>query len=178
MERPQRYSEEELIEGLKNKNRWAYNYLYENYSAALYGIILSIVPQRENANDVLQDVFVKIWNNIQQYDASRSRLYTWMVNIARNQAVDKLRMDNTLTRRQNKEFEQAETARSTQELFVDGIGLTKLVGDLERDQREVIDLLYYKGYSQSEAAEKLNIPLGTVKSRVRLAISKLRKNFS
>jgi RNA polymerase sigma factor (sigma-70 family) len=173
-----KYSEEFLCSGLRSKSKTAFEYLYDNYSAALYGIVFNILHQEEASNDALQEVFVKIWNNFDSYDAQRSRLYTWMANIARNHAIDKLRSktfkgENSL--KTDKEFVNNTTVISQ---FVDGIGLKKLVDDLEEEQKAIIDLLYYKGFTQSEAAEELSIPLGTVKSRARLAMNKLRKYFT
>ena len=76
--------ETELVMLLKQKSKVAFNYLYDNYSRALYGIILKIVETEEVAEDILQDVFVKIWNRIDSYDASKGKLFTWLLNVARN----------------------------------------------------------------------------------------------
>ncbi len=172
-----KYNEEVLIAELKTKSRKAFDYLYDNYSPALYGVIKNIVRDEQTANDVLQEVFIKIWNGIAGYEPARARLYTWMINIARNQAIDKLRSGNTLSRKENKDFIRTENENSKQTPFVEGIGLRGLVDELEEEQKQIIELLYYRGYTQSEAAETLQIPLGTVKSRVRLAMVKLRKFF-
>ena len=85
------YSEEELIVLLQEKNETGFHYLYDHYSGALYGIILRIVQSKEYTEEVIQDVFVKIWNSIHQYDASKGRFYTWILNIARNTAIDYLK---------------------------------------------------------------------------------------
>ena len=82
------FTEEELVSLLKNKDANAYNVLYDNYSSALYGIVSRIIPAEEIAQDLLQDVFIKIWKNIEKYDTSKGRLFTWMLNIARNSAID------------------------------------------------------------------------------------------
>ena len=76
---------------LKQRRESAFNYLYDNYSAALYSVIISIVPDRELSNDILQEVFVKIWRQIETYDVTKGRLFTWMLNIARNASIDALR---------------------------------------------------------------------------------------
>src|SRR5206468_3616525 len=85
------YSEEELVLLLQQQSRQAFNYLYRQYSAVLYGVIYKVITDEQTSQDVLQDVFIKIWNNISQYNAQKGRLYTWMLNIARNAAIDKLR---------------------------------------------------------------------------------------
>lgn len=174
-----KYSEEELYSELKGRSRLAFEYLYDNYSPALYGVIFNIVRSEETANDVLQEAFVKIWNNIAQYDPAKAKLYTWMINVARNVAIDKLRSKQEKADRilkNDKEFIYQNNSAS--HTFIDGIGVGKLVENLDEEQKQIIDFLYFKGYTQSETAEELGIPLGTVKSRVRLAITKLRKHFS
>ncbi|MEP6628752.1 MAG: sigma-70 family RNA polymerase sigma factor, partial [Ginsengibacter sp.] len=86
-----KYSEEELIELLRNGDQSAFSYLYDNYSGALYNIIYKMLEQTELAEDVLQEAFVKIWNNFSSYDSSKGRLFTWMVNITRNLTIDTIR---------------------------------------------------------------------------------------
>ena len=86
-------NESELLELLRRQDRKAFNYLYDNYSDALYGVILKVVRTEETAQDLLQEIFVKIWKNIAQYDSSKGRLFTWMLNIARNTSIDYLRVN-------------------------------------------------------------------------------------
>ena len=156
------------------------SFLYDNYSAALFGVIIRIVESQENAEDVLQEVFVKIWKNISSYDSSKGKLYTWLINIARNTAIDSLRVkghkiksqiqsiDNSV-RRINKQYSTS--------IQPDHIGLKTLVNKMKPEYKQLIDKLYFEGYTQEEAAEELNIPLGTVKTRARAAISQLREFF-
>lgn len=178
MDKAQKYTEEFLYSALRSKSKTAFEYLYDNYSPALYGVIFNILHNEEASNDALQEVFVKIWNNFDSYDPNRSRLYTWMMNIARNHSIDKLRskaMKGDRELKADKEFIRTNNAVSSP--FTDGIGLKKLVDDLEKEQKDIIELLYFQGFTQSEAADELSIPLGTVKSRARLAMNKLRKHF-
>lgn len=178
MNQPATYTEEVLIAEVKGKSRKAFEYLYENYSPALYGVIFNVLRNEEASNDALQEVFVKIWSNIQNYDPGKAKLYTWMLNIARNHAIDKLRskaMKTDKELRNDRTF--VEHINGNTSTYVDGIGLQKLVDGLDTEQRQIIDYIYFQGYTQAEAAEELNIPLGTVKSRVRLAVNKLRKHF-
>ncbi|MGB0167441.1 MAG: RNA polymerase sigma factor, partial [Luteibaculum sp.] len=86
-----KYSEEELVDGLMRQDLHFFDYLYENYSATLFGVILKIVNNTEQAEDLTQEVFVKIWSKISFYDPSKGRIYTWMLNLARNKAIDALR---------------------------------------------------------------------------------------
>lgn len=171
------YSEEELIVLLKEKNETGFHYLYDHYSGALYGIILRIVQSKEYTEEVIQDVFVKIWNSIHQYDSSKGRFYTWIINIARNTAIDYLKskgFQNELKNQPLPDFVYNTTELSTVNNSSDYIGFTNVLEGLETDKQELIDLAYYQGYTQHEISEKLKIPLGTVKTKMRNALMKLR----
>jgi len=153
-----------------------FHYLYENYSAALYGVIVRIVSSKEGAEEVIQDTFVKIWNSIAQYDSSKGRFYTWMLNIARNTALDYIKsksFQNELKNQTLPDFVYNDAALSVSD-NQDYIGFSKILDNLEDDKKELIDLAYYKGFSQSEISEKLKIPLGTVKTKMRNALMKLK----
>ena len=173
-------SEEELVARLQRNDRVAYEYLYDNYSAALYGVIHRIVLNDETANDVLQDAFVKIWNGISSYDAKKGKLFTWMLNISRNMAIDKTRSKdfNNSQKNQSTEIVVNQMGRlKTDDLKPEHIGLAELIEKLDPNEKFLIDLMYFKGYTQSEIAEEYNIPLGTVKTRLRSATMNLRKIF-
>ena len=170
------YSEEDLIVLLKQKNETAFNYLYDHYSGALYGVVLRIVSSKEYTEEVIQDVFVKIWNGITQYDESKGRLYTWMINIARNTAIDYLKsksFQNQLKNQSVSDFVYA-IKEESQMNESDFIGFSKVLDKLETDKRQLIVLAYYQGYTHVEISEKLNIPLGTVKTKIRSALLKLK----
>ena len=163
---------------MKAQDRDAFAYLYDHYSAALYGVVLRIVKQEDIAKEVLQDSFMKIWNNMGQYDATKSRLFTWMFNVSRNLAIDKLRSKEI--KRDLKTDAVSDSVHSIERQYnsqqqVDTIGIDKLVDQLHKEQQLVIKLLYLQGYTQSEVAEEYGIPLGTVKTRHRLAMIHLRK---
>ncbi len=176
------YTEKELVSLLKKQERLALNYLYDNYSSVLYGFILNGVNNKENiAEDILQEVFIKIWKNIQNYDASRGRLYTWMLNIARNATIDFLRSKQNQKDRKNQTIDHSVNDINKIGKFeqkTDTIGLKQLVSNLPANHKEIIELVYFKGYTQDETSKELNIPLGTVKTRVRAAIGSLRTIFS
>lgn len=104
MEVVKKYSEPELVQLLRQRSQSAFGYLYDNYSGALLSIILNIVNEEELANDVLQEVFVKIWKQIESYDSSKGRLFTWMLNIARNASIDTVRSKSFQNSRQNREL--------------------------------------------------------------------------
>lgn len=170
-------SEENLIVGLNQKDLESLNYLYDHYSAALYGIVFRIVKNADVAEEVLQDVFLKIWDKIESYDSSKGKLFTWMLNIARNQAIDKTRSREMNKGRKTDDIDYLVNKIDNQESAeqkVDTIGLKELLNKLPEQQRFIVNQLYLEGYTQSEVAEEFNIPLGTVKTRLRLAMIELR----
>lgn len=180
-----KFSEDELIALLKNKEEKAFNYLYDNYSGALYGLILKVVVASEYAEEVIQDVFLKIWKNIDQYDASKGRLYTWMINIARNTALDFLKSKGYQNEQKNQSIDNfvhkddppllAGQVDETGIKRSDQIGMKNIIYSMKKEWQELIELAYFQGYSQTEIAAKLNIPIGTVKTRTRNALIELRK---
>lgn len=171
------YDEQQLVNLLKNKDTKAFDYLYSNYSGALYSIILQVLKDAELANDVLQEVFVNIWRKIEIYDPSRGRLFTWMLNIARNASIDTLRSKSYQNSQKNQSLsENVDWNRPVQttQPAVDNIGLKKVLEKLRDEYRVLIELAYFKGYTHEEIAELENIPLGTVKTRIRNALIQLR----
>ena len=173
-----KYSEEELVTLLRSQDQSAFSYLYDNYAAALNGIITRMVDDTQLSEDILQEAFLKIWNNFKQYDSSKGRLFTWMINITRNLTIDTLRSkgykkgkkisqdENSVITYQDKNF--------TSDRF-DTIGLRKQLQYLKPEQKVVIDMAYFSGYTQDEISKEMDIPLGTVKTRMRTAIIELRK---
>ncbi|MBA4138954.1 MAG: sigma-70 family RNA polymerase sigma factor [Segetibacter sp.] len=161
---------------LKQHQEPAFNYLYDHYSASLYSVILNIVPDKELANDVLQEVFVKIWRQIDTYDTTKGRLFTWMLNVARNASIDIVRSKNFQQSQQNRELTESvyEAGGSTQ-TDIDKIGLRKIVHKLKEDYKVLIELSYFQGYTQDEISKMLSIPLGTVKTRLRTALIQLKQ---
>jgi RNA polymerase sigma factor (sigma-70 family) len=152
-------------------------YLYDHYAAAINGVILRIVRKEEVAEEVLQDVFLKIWDKFGSYDSSKGKLFTWMVNIARNQAIDKTRSREIVKDKKTSGIENSVSKIDNNgfvEQRIEDIGVKDILKNLPEDQRFVVEHLYLKGYSQSELAEEFNIPLGTVKTRLRIAMQQLR----
>jgi RNA polymerase sigma factor (sigma-70 family) len=167
------YEEHELVASLRSKEEEAFSYLYEHYSGALYGVIKQIIGDVELSNDVLQETFVNIWRRMESYDESKGRLFTWMLNIARNAAIDKTR---------SKGFQQSqrqipldgEAIQPSVRPGIDDYGLKRLILKLKDEQRLLIDLSYFQGYTHEQIATALHIPLGTVKTRIRSALTQLR----
>jgi len=170
-----KYSEQELVALLKQRSDLAFSYLYDNYSGALFTVILNIVPDRDLAADVLQEVYVNIFRKIDSYDETKSRIYTWMLNIARNESIDTVRSKGYRNSQQNREVTDAvyEQAGSVSQ-NVDRIGLRKLLEKIKPEYRELIELSYFQGLTQDEIAKMQGIPLGTVKTRLRAALSQLK----
>jgi RNA polymerase sigma-70 factor (ECF subfamily) len=174
-------SEEELIRALRNREKIAVEALYDMYSSSLYGVISRIVIDTATAEDVLQDTFVKIWNSFTTYSSDKGRLFTWMVNIARNLAIDKIRSKDFKNQNKNQELENNVTFIDEQRNTVykpELLGIKELVDKLKPEQKSILDLVYFKGYTHVEAADELGVPLGTIKTRLRMAIVQLRKHFN
>ena len=174
------YTESELVFALNKHDNNAYNYLYMHYRGALYNIICQIISDTETANDVLQEVFITIWKNIEKYDSGKGRLFTWMLNIARNTAINKTRSKIYKSSLKNDTLDNyvdfVDKISSNQQ-NINLIGLRKEVHKLKEDYKIVLELSYYNGFTQDEIAKFLNIPLGTVKTRLRNAVLDLRKHF-
>lgn len=175
-------SEEDLVLALKKHDTIAIKALYDMYSGSLLGIITRIIQNHpEVCEDLLQDAFVKIWNSAESYDSSKGRLFTWMMNIARNLAIDKLRSKEFRNSAKNRDIENNVDFIDTQKKIsfnADTVGLKDLVTALKPEFNSVLDMVYFQGYTHVEAAEILNLPLGTVKTRIRMAIMELRKHFN
>lgn len=161
---------------LKQREQSAFSYLYDHYSGALYSIILNIVPDKDLASDVLQEVFIKIWKQIESYDNIKGRLFTWMLNVARNASIDAVRSKGYQKHQQNRELtENVFFAGGSTETNTDKIGLKKVVNSLKEDYKVLIILSYFEGFTQDEISKMLGIPLGTVKTRMRSALSQLKQ---
>ncbi|MBB2149643.1 RNA polymerase sigma factor [Pedobacter gandavensis] len=174
-------TEEQLVLALKAQDTNAMKALYDMYSASLFGVISRIVVHTEVAEDILQETFLKIWNSAGTYDVSKGRLFTWMMNIARNLAIDKLRSKDFKNASKNQDIENNVDfvdAQKETTFNADVIGLKDMVTALKPEFTNVLDMVYFKGYTHVEAAEELDLPLGTVKTRIRMAIMELRKHFN
>ncbi len=175
----QSYTQDQLIELIRNRNQQAFSYLYDNYSQALFGVIQNIVNDIEESEDVLQKTFIKIWNCFSTYDEKKGRLYTWMLNIARNLAIDttRSRHEKMKSKIQSRDgnVNIHENRLLVEDFSHETIGLKKIVEELKEEHKLIIDMAYYEGYTQEEISKKLDIPLGTVKTKVRQAILRLRE---
>jgi len=173
----------ELIKRIKQRESKALEELYDLYKRLLFGIIVSIVKNREEAEDTLQETFVNIWNKADSFNEKRGNVYSWIVTLARNNAIDRIRSKEDKT-------QQKQSANICEPLFSlaadkhDPLKTTifsnraelvnKALLEIPQEQREVIKIAYYRGMTQSEIANYLNIPLELVKARSQLGMMKLR----
>lgn len=176
----QKYTEAELVHGLRQHCNEAYRNLYLHYRGSLYNVILQLISDRETASDVLQEVFITVWQQIDKYDAGKGKLFTWLVRLTRNAAINKLRSKVYKSQAKNRSLdiyvsEVEENYDGTDSINL--IGLRKQVHQLREEYKNVIELSFYNGCTQEEIAKALNIPLGTVKTRLRNALLELRKQF-
>ena len=170
-------SEQEIVALLLKQDEKGFNYLYDNYAGAIYGIITKVVSEKDYADEIIQDVFVKIWKNIVQFDPEKGRLYTWMINLARNTAIDYVRSKGYQNQQKNQTIPEFvnESEQYATTLNVDHIGMKDILAQLKSDWRELIELAYFKGFTQQEIAEQLDIPIGTIKTRTRNALIELKR---
>ena len=175
------FTEIELTTGLAINDKRCLEALYDMYCGSLFGIIKRILKDEEVSEDVLQETFVKIWQCFKLYDSSKGRLFTWMANLARNLALDKLKSKSYRNSMLNDKLCDLEPTvdhqfqiKSNPEI----IGVREMVMSLKPEHKVIVDLVYYRGFTHSEAAEELNIPIGTLKTRMRMAVNHLRKFFN
>ena len=166
-----------LVARLLARDEQALRVLHDRYAPNLLAVIMRLVRDKSLAQDVLQEGLLKVWLSIGRYDAGRGRLFTWTVRVCCNQAIDALRSPR---HRFHSGIRSLEVGGAQQAVVVatfnpEHIGLQELTLRLKPRQREVIDLLYFSGCTQTETAEQLGIPLATVKTRARAALQTLAK---
>jgi RNA polymerase sigma-70 factor (ECF subfamily) len=178
-----REGDRELVERLKRRETDAMADLYDRFGRLVYSVIFAVVRDPGTAEDLLQETFLRIWNRVHAFDAEKGTLGPWLLAVARNRAIDHVRSAGARAARNSFELEE----REHPSLYIDSerqilnLDQAKVVqaalGKLNQNQRRVIELAYYEGLSQTEIAEKLGQPLGTVKTWVRSALRKLREEL-
>ncbi|NNC49824.1 MAG: RNA polymerase sigma factor [Flaviramulus sp.] len=166
-----------LVEKFKQKDEKAFESLYNMYRDSMQGVIFNIVRDNDIAKEVMQDVFIKAWHKADSYSSEKGRFFTWLLNIARNAAIDKTRSKAFKKSKQNLNSDFfVDILESSESLdnSTNAIGMKKFVEKLADKCKAVIDLLYFKGYTQVEASETLKMPIGTIKTRNRNCINELR----
>ncbi|MBK9107593.1 MAG: sigma-70 family RNA polymerase sigma factor [Saprospiraceae bacterium] len=169
----------EFVERLKRAEHSAYSELYDRYGQAIYKVIFEIAKSEPDTENLVQDTFVKIWRNIQLYEPTKGRLFTWLVIIARRVALDFVRSNYFLEKRkiQNEESAVAVAGPAPEMQRLDYLGLEKELDKLDSHLKQMIDYQYFRGYTMQEIADETGLPLGTVKTRTRTALLILRKNL-
>jgi len=166
-----------LVSQFQKKDEKAFEKLYNMYSKSMHGVIFNIVRDHELAEEVMQDVFIKAWEKADTYNASKGRFFTWLLNISRNAAIDKTRSKAFKKSSKNLNSDYfVDVLHSSDNLGskTDAIGIKKFVEKLAEKCIKIIELLYFKGFTQKEASEALNMPIGTIKTRNRNCIQELR----
>ena len=175
-------NDQEIIQRLKQRDAAAMAELYDKYGGLLYAVILRSVVNQATAEDLLQETFLRIWNRIHSFDAGRGRLEGWIVTIARNRAIDYLRSLRSQPGESSTTLEDLEHSGLfvTRDSEVDHLTRRNAVGAalerLSEEQRAVLELTHFQGLTQTEIAERMHKPLGTVKSLVRSALKLLRNS--
>ncbi len=166
----------DLVGEMARGERSALERLYDRYGALVYSLALRILGRPADAEEVVQEVFLQAWRDAERYDAARGTLRTWLVTLARTRAIDALRAASRGARRA--EVPLAWDAPDPEPTRAEGIGDREIVvgaiAHLSFQQREVLDLAYYQGFTQTEIAARTGLPLGTVKTRIRSALERLR----
>ncbi|SHF06034.1 RNA polymerase sigma-70 factor, ECF subfamily [Arenibacter palladensis] len=171
-----------IVEQFQKRDAVAFQKLYNMYSENICGVINTIVKDTNVSEEICQDVFMKAWNNAESYNASKGRFFTWILNIARNAAIDEIRSKSYKNSKKNLSADYfvgiLESMTDSEEGKEDVVGLKKLLVNLKDKCIELIELLYFKGLTQKEVSKELDIPLGTVKTRNRSCITQIRTNMA
>lgn len=170
--------EQEIVALLKNGDKKAIVLLYENYSGALLGVIKKVISDDAIANDVLQESFIKVWKKSKTYDASKAKLFTWLYRVFYNSAIDKARALNNKTKKEIQIQDSNVYKLATQSVNFDTLDIKKHLSRLDLKYQVVINALYFEGMTQQEASEDLSIPLGTIKSRLKIGLRELKKIYN
>lgn len=173
-----RMDDQRLIDKIRQRDQDAMVELHSRYVNLVYSVVYRVLDDGRNAEEAVQDTFMKAWQNASQFDSGRGPLVAWLIGIARNVAIDRLRQLGRQVRVSDDMMgDESDNALTVPDDWMDGERLSSLrfaVNDLPIEQRRIIELSYYGGMSQSEIADQLQLPLGTVKTRMRLGMQKLR----
>ena len=175
-------ADEDLISLVQASDAQAFATLYDRHSRQAYSLAYRIMGERQAAEDIVQDAFLKVWRAATSYRAARASVRTWLLSIVHNRGIDQLR--STASRRRMQEKVEASAPRSQPS---DAFAQTwrnsqreqvrEALSTLPEEQLKVLELAYFSGYTHLEIAELLNVPLGTVKGRMRLGLKKMRDHF-
>ena len=169
---------DKLVDRFQQKDINAFEKLYECYALNLKTVIYGIVRNNEDAEEILQDVFVKIWNNFNDYNPEKGRFYTWILTISRNMAIDRMRSKKSKKNQRNIAldlFTDFIDSGENLDRNTDSIGIEYFLKGMNDDDKKLLELLYFQGFTYRETSKKINMPIGTVKTKMRKCIADLRK---
>lgn len=169
--------ENHIIELLLERDDKAMSLLYEHYGDTLLGVAFKVVRNEELAQDVLQESFLKIWKKSDSYDPSKAKLFTWLFRITRNTAIDKLRSVNTKSDKEIQMDVSDVYKLGTEGLRPELMDVQDNLDKIDIKYQIVLDALFFQGMTQQEASEELEIPLGTIKSRLKIGLRELKKIY-
>ena len=169
--------EKEIVSLLQKGDKKAIGLLYENYADTLYGVVKKLIKDDDTAQDVLQESFVKIWRYSKKYDPSKAKLFTWLYRIAYNTAIDKIRSQKNKSGNEVQIETSSVYKITSNELNEDVLDIKKHLKSLDEKYQIVLNALFFEGMTQQEASEELDIPLGTIKSRLKIGLRELKKIY-
>jgi len=178
-------ADEALLMRIGAGDEQAFTRLFDRYRGVVFGLLLRMLANRETAEEALMDVFTRVWKQAADYQLQRASVKTWLLSIARHRAIDLLRMRHSHPDQNSRQWAEdaLETISANNDVENEVLELDmrlkvqKAIAKLPQEQREVLALAYFRGWSHSEIAKALNQPLGTVKTRIRLAMSQLREKL-
>ena len=169
--------EKHIVELLQERDEKAISLLYDNYADTLYGVAYKVVKDEDLAQDIVQESFVKIWKKSDSYDPTKAKLFTWLFRITRNTAIDKLRSINTKSDKEIQIDVSDVYNLGEQSIKPEFLDVKENLGKLESKYRIVLEALFFEGMTQQEASDELDIPLGTIKSRLKIGLREMRKIY-
>ena len=169
--------EKEIVGLLQKGDKKAITLLYENYADALYGVILKVLSDEDLAQDALQETFVKVWKNAKSYNEKKAKLFTWLYRIAYNTAIDKVRSQTNKTSKEIQMDASNVYMITSESLNQDVMDIKTHLKSLDEKYQIVINALFFEGMTQQEASDELEIPLGTIKSRLKIGLRELKKIY-
>ncbi len=169
-------TEKQIIVWLRQGDKKAIEAIYDRYAGSLFGVLMNMLKNEDAAKEVLQESMIKVWKNGKKYDPAKAKLFTWLLRIVRNKAIDFLRSQKT---RSDYEIQIATSNVSNNKVFVhpEHMDVADHLDKLEPKYREVLRALFYSGMTQQEVSDHYAIPLGTVKTRLKIGLRELRKIF-
>ena len=175
-------TDQELIDRIKEKDKDALREIYSRFSQTVYNLAYRMLRDREDSEEVVQEIFLQVWNKADTYERGRGAVSTWIINIARSRSIDRLRKLGYRDKNTELDEERLNSTTDFSRIIEDREEKTsvisKALNTLPENQRAVIELVYFEGYTHTEAAQLLKEPVGTIKTRLRLGVIKLKEKMA